>query len=204
MTSVTLTYFDIPTSRGEECRLALHLANVPFTDERLKPADWQPRRASSPFGALPILTVEGHPPLAQSNTILRLLGRQYGLLPSDLWEAARHEAIMDAVEDLRHRMGPLARIKDEAEKRRAREEAARDYLPQWAAHIEAQLGAGPFVGGATISVADLKLFVVLGAYLKGAIDYVPATVFDGSPKLLALFKAVQQHPGVASWYARGK
>jgi prostaglandin-H2 D-isomerase / glutathione transferase len=201
MTTTTLTYFDIPTSRGEECRLALHIAGVPFIDERLKMPDWQARRPSSPFGALPVLTVDGHPPLGQSNTILRLIGKQYGLLPTDLWECARHEAVMDAVEDMRQRMGPIARIKDEAEKKRQREEAAREYLPQWAGYIERQI-TGPFFGGRDLSVADLKLFVVLGAYLKGAIDHVPATVFDQAPKLLALSQAVQQHPKVVSWYAR--
>jgi glutathione S-transferase len=202
MPTTTLTYFDIPTSRGEECRLALHLAGVPFTDERLKTADWQARKAEAPFGALPMFKVEGHPTLAQSNTILRLIGHQHDLLPTELWESARHEAIMDSVEDMRHKMGPISRIKDEAQKRAAREEAARDYLPGWARHIEGQIGAGPFVGGAKISVADLKLFVTLGAYLKGVIDHVPPTVFDGSPKLLALYKAVQQHPGVVAWYAK--
>ena len=202
MATTTLTYFDFPGSRGEECRLALHLAGVPFTDERLQGAAWQQRKASAPFGALPVLAVEGRPPLAQTNAILRLIGREHGLLPTDPWEAARHEAIMDTVEDLRHRMGPMARVKDEAEKRRQREEAAREYLPEWAAQVERQLGAGPFVGGDKIGVADLKLFVVLGPYLRGSIDFVPATVFDGAPKLLALHRAVQEHPAVVAWYAR--
>src|SRR5207302_1952499 len=79
MTGIKLTYFDTPSSRGEECRLALHLAGVPFVDERLKVAEFVQRRADTPFGALPVLTVEGHPPLAQTNTILRLIGRRYEL-----------------------------------------------------------------------------------------------------------------------------
>jgi glutathione S-transferase len=198
---VTLTYFDFPGSRGEECRLALTIAGVPFTDERLKGPQWQERRSSAPFGALPIFTVEGHPPLAQSNAILSLIGREHGLLPKDSWEAARHESVMEAVEDLRHRMGPMARIKDEAEKKRQREEAAAGYLPEWAAQVERQI-VGPFLGGAEVSVADLKLFVVLGPYLKGSIDFVPATVFSGAPKLLALHAAVAAHPAVVQWYAR--
>ena len=202
MATTTLTYFDAPVSRGEECRLALHLAGVPFTDERLSREQWQARKPSAPFGALPIYSAEGHPPLAQSNAILRLIGRQHGLLPTEPWESARHEAIMDAVEDLRAKMGPMARIKDEAEKKRQREEAARDYLPQWAAQIERQIGPGPFVGGEKIGVADLKLFVVMGPYLKGSIDHVPPTVFDGAPRLLALQRTVASHPGVAGWYAR--
>jgi glutathione S-transferase len=202
MAQTTLTYFDFSSSRGEDCRLALHLAGVPFVDERLKPAEWQQRKPHTPFGALPVLTVEGHPPLAQTNAILRLIGREHGLLPADPWQAARHEAIMDAVEDLRQHMGPLARIKDEAEKRRAREEAAAGYLPTWAAQIERQIGAGPFVGGERIGVADLKLFVAMTPYLRGSIDFVPPTVFDGAPRLKALFEAVKNHPSVVAWYAR--
>lgn len=201
MATVTLTYFDFPASRGEECRLALAIAGVPFTDERLKGPEWQARKPAAPFGALPMLTLEGRPPLAQSNAILCYLGREHGLLPSDSFEAARHHAVMDAVEDLRQRMGPMQRLKDEVEKKRQREEAAHGYLPQWAAQIEKQI-AGPFLGGEKLSVADLKLFVVLGPYLKGSIDHVPATVFDGAPKLLGVHRAVQAHPAVVAWYAR--
>ena len=199
--TTTLTYFDIPASRGEECRLALSIAGVPFTDERIKFPDWPARRPMIPFGALPILSIEGRPPLAQSNTILCYLGREYGLLPSDSFEAARHHAVMDSVEDLRQRMSPMQRLKDEVEKKRQREEAAQGYLPQWAAQVDKQI-AGPFLGGEKLSVADLKLFVVLGPYLKGSIDHVPATVFESARKLLGVHRAVQAHPAVVAWYAR--
>ena len=200
--TTTLTYFDFPASRGEECRLALHIAGVPFTDERLSGPAWQDRKASAPFGALPVLTVEGHPPLGQSNTILRFVGRGHGLHPSEPWEAARHESLMEAVEDMRHKMSPINRIKDPAEKKLAREDVARDYLPQWAAQVERHLGEGPFVGGSRLQVADLKLFVALGPFLAGRIDHVPPTVFAGAPKLLRLVEAVKNHPAVVAWYAR--
>lgn len=202
MTNPTLTYFDAPVSRGEECRLALFIAGVSFTDERLKRPEWETKRAASPFGAVPYFSMEGHPVIGQSNAILRLVGRLHGLHPTDPWEAARHDGIMDAVEDLRHHMGPMARIKDEAEKKARREEAARDYLPTWAGYIERAIGPGPFVGGEKLQVADLKLFVVMGPYLKGSIDHVPATVFAVAPKLMALHAAVQKHPRVVAWYAR--
>lgn len=202
MPTTTLTYFDFPGSRGEECRLALHLAGVPFTDERLKRDEFLARKASLPFGALPVLTVEGHPPLAQSNAILTLVGRQHGLHPTEPWAAAREEAIMAAVEDMRAKLGPLMRLKDEAEKRRTREEAASGYLQDWGGWIERQLGDGPFVAGAALHVVDLKLFVVLGPYLKGNVDFIPADVFRAFPKLLAVHAAVAAHPGVVAWYAR--
>ena len=47
-----------------------------------------------------------HPPLAQTNAILVLIGRAYGLHPTDGFEAARHEAMMQHVEDLRGVVGP--------------------------------------------------------------------------------------------------
>ncbi len=196
-----LTYFDAPASRGEECRLALTLAGLPFEDERLTHAQWGERIASSPFGALPYLTTEGKPVIAQSNAILRLIGSQNGLHPTDPWEAARHEAVMGAVEDFRQRLGPTGRIKDPDEKKRAREELASGYLQTWGAHIEKQIGE-PFVGGATVNVADLKLFVTLTPILKGAIDHVAPTSFKAFPKLLRLFEAVKSNPKVVAWYAK--
>src|SRR5260221_9813657 len=124
-----LTYFDAAASRGEECRLALHLAGLAFEDERLSRDQWAARKASTPFGALPVLTVDGRQ-LAQSNAILRFIGSQHRPHPAEPFEAALHEAVMCAVEDLRMRMGPIIRIKDEAEKKRARQEAAAGHPPE--------------------------------------------------------------------------
>jgi prostaglandin-H2 D-isomerase / glutathione transferase len=202
MPTYKLIYFDAPTSRGEECRLALHIAGIPFFDERIK--DWPGRKASTPFGALPVLMVEGHPPIAQSNAILRLIGSQHDLLPADPWESARHEAIMGAVEDLRARLTPISRIRDPEERKRQREELAAGYMREWAANVERQVGDGPFVGGAKISVADVKIFVVMTPFLKGAIDHISPDVFNPFPKLLRLHEAVKSHPRVVDWYNRAR
>src|SRR5207253_11021410 len=118
-----LTYFDAATSRGEECRLALHVAGLPFEDERLTHDQWAARKASTPFGALPVLASDGRQ-LAQSNAILRFIGSQHGLHSVEPFEAAPHESVMCAVEGLRTRMGPIIRIKDEADTRRVRVGAA--------------------------------------------------------------------------------
>jgi prostaglandin-H2 D-isomerase / glutathione transferase len=201
MSQPTLTYFDIPTSRGEEIRLALTIAGVTFIDERLNREQWEARKASAPFGALPIFTSEGRPPLAQSNAILRMLGGQHGLLPADAWESARHEAVMCAVEEMRAKLGPTNRIKDPAEKQAAREALAKSYFPEWCGQIERQI-TGPFLGGAALSVADLKLFVAMGPLLAGKLDHIPPETFSPFTKLLALVAAVKQHPKVVAWYAR--
>lgn len=203
MPQYKLTYFDFSGSRGEECRLALALAGVPFEDERINRDAWVARKPTSPFGGLPILTVEGKGEVGQSNAILAFVGRAHGLLPSDPFEAARHEAVMCAVEDFRASLNPTGRIAEAEAKRAAREAFARDYLPTWAAAIERQISAdGPFFGGASPSVADLKLFIIMRSIVDGTIDHVPSTSFAPFPRLVRLFDAVRTHPAVAAWLAR--
>lgn len=197
-----LTYFDISGSRGEECRLALHLAGLEFEDERLRANQWADRRANTPFGSVPVLHVEGKGDLAQSNAILCYIGRSHGLHPTDPWEAARHEMILGAVEDLRERVGATMLIKDPDQKRRAREELAAGPIPSWAAAIERQLGDGPFIAGERVHVADLKLYVLMSWFAKGVLDHIPVDVFAAYPRLVRLFDAVKRHPQVADWQSR--
>src|SRR5690349_19804151 len=139
MSKPRLIYFDAPVSRGEECRLALHLAGVDFDDVGIKGTDWPAMKEGTPYGALPVLELPGRPPLAHSNAILVMIGRRHGLHPTDEFEAARHEGMMQHVEDLRGQVGPTIRMGD-AEKKTAREALASGYMPQWAAAAEKNIG----------------------------------------------------------------
>lgn len=196
-----LIYFDAPVSRGEECRLALHLAGVDFEDVRIDRAAWPAVKDRMPYGALPVLELPGHPPLAQSNAILTLIGRRHGLHPKDDFEAARHEGMMQHVEDLRAVVAPTIRLA-EPEKKAAREALVAGFLPAWARAAERNIGSGPFFGGATVSVVDLKLYMAVRWFAGGKVDYIPATIFAGYPKLVQLHDAVRDHAGVKSWYSR--
>jgi glutathione S-transferase len=199
MSKPTLTYFDFSGSRGEECRLALSVAGVDFTDNRLKRDEWMAKKATSPFGSLPTFEIPGKPVLAQSNAILTYIGREHGLLPTDSFEAARHEALMAYAEELRHHTSPILQIKGDAEKLAARTELATKYLPTWGGFVERQLGDGPFVGGSKISVADIKLYMIVRWIASGAVDHVPKETFAPFEKLNRLYRAVAEHPKVASW-----
>ncbi len=199
MSKPVLTYFDFPGGRGEEARIALHVAGVDFVDDRFR-GDWPAKKPTTPFGALPVLEIPGKGLLTQSNAILGFIGRGHDLLPADSWEAARHEAILNVAEELRNETAKTG-SKDEDEKRTKREAFTAGYLTSFAKNLEAQI-AGPFFGGATLSVADIKLFVVLGAFTKGVYDHVPTDVFASYPKITGLLAAVAAHPRVADWYAR--
>lgn len=201
MSRPRLTYFDAPISRGEECRLALYLAGVEFEDVRIKRDDWLTLKPKTPFGSLPTLELDGAGALAQSNALLTLVGRRYGLLPKDDVEASRHEAILQHCEDLRAAFAPTLRMSDAEEKKKAREKLVELYVPGWAASVENQI-RGPFFAGAQPSVADVKLFVVARWLTGGTVDHVPTTVLSDAPKLSALISAFAEHERVKAWYAK--
>ncbi len=201
MSKIKLTYFDSPASRGEECRLALHLAGVEFEDNRIKREDWPALKPKTPYGGMPILELPGKPPLAQCNAILVLIGRRYDLHPADDFEAARHEAMMQHVEDLRAVVSPTLRLQG-PEKQAAREALAANALPAWGARAEANIVEEPFFGGAKISVVDLKLYMAVRWFNGGKVDHVPATIFAGYSKLTRVYEAVRDHEGVKAWYAK--
>jgi len=202
MSKPRLIYFDFAGSRGEECRIALYLAGVDFDDVRVPTEEWPLLKPKTPFGALPVLELAGKRPLAQSNAILVYIGRQHGLHPEDDFEAATHEALMEYVEDLRHTVGPTMRISDEAQKRAAREELARTYLPTWGTSVENQLTNHPFVGGDKLHVVDLKLYMIVRWLASGSVDHVPKTVFNHCPKLMRVYREVGEHAGVKAWLER--
>lgn len=202
MTKPKLYYFDAPVSRGEECRLALHLANVDFEDVRIKSADWPSHKPRMPYGAVPVFELPGKPLLAHSNAILAFIGRTHDLHPSDPFEAARHEAMMAHVEDLRGVVGPTLRMAD-ADKKAAREAMVANYLPRWAQYAEANITGEPFFGGAKLNVVDLKLHMAVRWFNGGKVDHIPATIFAAYPKLNRIHDAVRDHAGVKAWYARG-
>jgi len=203
MTKPKLLYFDAPMSRGEECRLALHVAGVDFEDVRIKRDDWMAIKPTTPFGSVPVFEMPGHPPLAQANAILVLIGRRYGLHPKDDFEAARHEAMMGHVEDLRANVAPTLRMTDEAEKKKAREALASTFLPTWAGYAEKQIAdEGPFFADANLHVVDFKIHMAVRWFAGGKVDHVPATIFSAFPKLTRVHDAVRDDARVKAWYAR--
>ena len=202
MSKPKLIYFDTPTSRGEECRLALQIAGVDFEDVRINRKDWPDLKPTTPFGSAPVLEMPGRPALAQTNAILAFIGREHRLHPTDSFEAARHEAMMGFVEDLRAKVAPTIRIADEAEKKKAREELVASYLPNWGDKAEKQIGEGPFFAGSKIHVVDVKIYMAVNWFIGGKVDYIPATIFAGYPKLNRVHQAVRDHERVKAWYAK--
>src|SRR6185295_17491389 len=78
MQTLKLTYFDMHAGRGEVARIALFIGGVTYEDRRVKFQDWPAMKASTPFGAMPILEVDGQE-VVESNGINRFVGKLTGL-----------------------------------------------------------------------------------------------------------------------------
>ena len=196
-----VTYYDMAGSRGEEVRLALTIAGVAFEDRRISREAFLALKPDLPFPHLPMLEMDGVDPLAQTNAILRLIGRLHGLYPEDPFEAARHDSVMEAVEDLRQRIAPSLRMSDPAERRAARQALARDFIPFWGRGVGRLIVAGPFTGGDRPGVADIKLYIIDRWIGGGGLDDLPRDVLDPFVKLKAAARAVADLPAVVAWYA---
>jgi glutathione S-transferase len=94
MPKLKLTYSDFHGGRGEPARLALSMGGIWFEDNRVPPSDWQWRKPDTPFGFLPVLEVDGRT-LAQSNAVNRYVGKLTDLYPSDAWQAALCDEVME-------------------------------------------------------------------------------------------------------------
>ncbi len=202
MAKLKLSYFDFHGGRGEPARLALAIGGIAFEDDRVPFADWARRKAATPFGGLPVLEADGEI-VTQSNGINRYVGKLAGLYPTDPWQAALCDEVMDAVEEI---VGKLTATFDlPAEQMKAQRQALVQgpitfYLTRLQQRLEAH--GGRYFAGDRLSVADLKVFVWISHLRSGKLDHVPRDVADRvAPKLVEHSERIKSHPGVVAYYA---
>jgi glutathione S-transferase len=205
VTKPKLTYFDFDGGRGEPARLAFHIGDVAFEDHRLAGKDWPAFRDSTPFLALPVLEVDGQV-VSQSNSINRYVGKRTGLYPRDEWQAFLCDEVMDAVEDISTQIGQTIDLPADA-KKQAREALAagplKRYLEQFQARLKA--GGGEYFADRRLTVADLKVFMLIRWLRSGVLDHIPKDmVASVAPQLVQHFDRIAGHPKVAEYYQRRK
>lgn len=203
MTSLKLTYFDFHGGRGETARLALSIGGIPFEDDRVPMADWPKRKAQTPFGAIPVLQVDGKD-LAQSNAINRYVGRLTDLYPSDPWQAALCDEAMEAVEDMDAKLVATLFLPEE-EKKKQRQALAEGPFSFYVQALERRLEAhgGRYFADDRLTVADLKVFIWVRTLRSGKLDHVPTDLPDRlAPKLVEHFERINTQPGVQAYYAK--
>jgi glutathione S-transferase len=203
MAKLKLTYFDFHGGRGEPARLALAIGGIPFEDDRVPFADWSRRKAGTPFGAIPVLEVDGQV-VTQSNGINRYVGKLAGLYPADPWQAALCDEVMDAVEDITIKVVATFDLPEE-EKKAERQLLAEGPLRLYLTRLQGLLVAhgGLYFAGNRLSVADLKAFVWIGHLRSGKLDHIPTDLPDRvAPKLVEHYERVKAVPEIKAYYAK--
>lgn len=202
MTDYTLTYFDIDGGRGDPIRLAFHIASIPLEDRRIGFEQFAQLKPTLPFGVIPVLEIDGQP-VTQSNAILRYIGKQADLYPTDPVQALYCDEAMDALEDTTHFVVQTFGLEGEALKT-ARENLAQGKLKAYLAGLQALLerGGGEYFADGRLTVADLKVFVQTRSLRAGNLDHLPADLVDtAAPKLVEHMQRIADDPRVASYYA---
>jgi len=205
MAKLKLTYFDFDGGRGEPARLALHIGGIAFEDHRIAGKDWPAFRAKTPFLAMPTLEVDGQV-VSQSNSINRYVGKLAGLYPKDDWQAFLCDEVMEAAEDISTRIAQTIGLPEDA-KKKAREELAAGHITRYLEQFQARLKAagGEYFADRRLTVADLKVLMLIRWLRSGVLDYIPKDLVDTvAPQLVKHFERVSSHPKIAEYYQRRK
>lgn len=201
MPTIKLTYFDVHGGRAEPARIALHGGGVEFEDERVPFFEWPARKATMPYGAMPVLEVDGQV-VAQSNAINRYVGKLVGLYPEDPWQAALCDEVMDAVEEIAERVSQTMAIADPEAKQRAREQLVNGAITAYLGYLARRLEAhgGEWFADGRLTMADLRVFMWTGALRKGRLEHIPTDLLDReAPTLAAHADRVAAHPMVVAY-----
>ncbi|GKY96608.1 hypothetical protein MPSEU_000620400 [Mayamaea pseudoterrestris] len=213
--SIKLTYFDI-AGRAEPIRLALVLSNTPFDDERLSREEWQSFKPKTPYGQLPVMTIDNGEPMAQSMALLRYVGATFSdtLYPREhLYEI---EEAMNILDDFWTYWAPcmfigmspqsfgypegFAQTDEGKEKiKQMRTKWLETVLPEHANHMSRLIEKHGGVWMASKehpTVADCMAYATLDAFTRGYIDHVPTDCWDKYPAIKAYLERFKELPEV--------
>ena len=161
------------------------------------------RESTNEMGEVPVLEVDGQR-LAQSNAINRYVGKLTDLYPSDAWQAALCDEVMEAVEDINTKLAATFFLPEE-EKKAQRKALVEGPLPFYLTRLQRRLEAhgGSYFAADRLTVADLKVFVWIWHLKSGVLDHVPADLPDRvAPKLVEHYERVKNDPRIKAYYAK--
>jgi glutathione S-transferase len=205
-----LTYFNV-RGRGELIRLLFHAAGIPFTDNRLRLADFKVEQANGmfPSGQVPVLDVDGKAHFSQSYAIAMYAASIAGLLPVADLDRLRCDMILLNTEDVRAKFVAIRYSGLTGDARLAR---YYDYynstLPPLLSRFEKELGDHEYFIGGSLSLADVAVFNMIGyltfpaCEVQAASDEaraLQANCLCSFAGLIGLVARVAAVPGIAKW-----
>jgi glutathione S-transferase len=220
---IKLTYFDIEGA-AEPTRLALTLAGKEFEDDRVKFPEWKDLKPKTPYGQLPIMTIDDGPMKTQSMAMLRWAGATFSetLYPRDnMFEIEEAIGVIDDMTKFWQpkvymAMSPqnYGRSEDFAKTDEGKEliktmrtEWIKNDLPTFLGRIEGLLdksgGKWLVAGLDNPTIADCYAIPQLRAFTKGHIDHVDTKCLETHPKVVDYVKRFCDLPPIKGRYTNG-
>lgn len=189
-----LTYFNVK-ALAEPIRFLLSYGGIEFEDVRFEREDWPELKPNMPFGQVPVLEIDGKK-VHQSIAICRYLAKQVKLAGDNDWENLEIDAIVDTVNDLRHKIALYHYETDPAIKESNKERLHKEILPYYLPRLDgiAKANNGHLAVG-KLTWADL--------HLAGIIDYLNSMIngdlIEKYPNLQAVINNVSNIPAIKTW-----
>ncbi|XP_072162911.1 S-crystallin SL11-like [Diadema setosum] len=200
MPSYKLVYFN-GRGRAEVSRLLFAQAGVEYEDSRVTQEEFaamKEDKSKLPFGQLPVLIVDSHPPLPQSHAIERYLAREFGMYGKSNYESTMIDLVAETMEEIAKPVFPMYMEKDAEKKAQMIEEYVEKTSVPFITPVEKHLGKnnegkGYFVGE-TMTAADLYVFAVF-EFLE---EMMPQ-LLDKYPLIKDFVARMKKEPKIAAW-----
>jgi len=177
--------------------VCIHAAGIDCTHADLAFPAYQEKKKETKDNAwlngLPVLTIDGKT-YTQSTAMIRYFGKKAKLYPADDVAALAVDEIMDIVQDC---LTKCPQDPDAEVKKTKRQEYAAGKMKSLCDLLNqrAEESSSGWLVGNDMTVADLCVYIGLLKMLRsGDFDHVEDTYMDKYPKLVALEKAVPEHP----------
>lgn len=189
--------------RAEATRLALVISETAFEDVRFPAPEWPSIKPTTPYGSVPVLQ-HGDVSAAQSNAILRYVGKLTGMYPEDAVAALKVDETIETMADISATIVAVVLTKDVAPEERDHKlrDAITRYWGGMAKRIAGWSPQGPYVLGDQISIADLAVLSQLLALKKFVPDVADDALLGQFPRMQMICDAVLRIPQVVEWHKK--
>ncbi|XP_071142706.1 glutathione S-transferase-like [Mytilus edulis] len=193
-----LSYFDI-RGRAELPRLVFAAAGKEFEDERLSGDKWTAFKPKTPYGQMPVLTVDNKTMINQTGAIARYLAREFGLYGSNNMENTKCDVIIETVSDVFTAMVKSHFEQDEAKKEELGKKLGTEVLPQFFTYLCKVLkeNGGKCLVGSKLTVADLAAFDMLDKLVCN--PKMGEGVYKDFPEVKKFYESVKTNANVQKY-----
>ena len=223
-----LSYFGIEGA-AEKVRLAFHISDLDWEDNRVAFADWPEMKKKVPNGQLPVLEVidKSNPSkvvtVTQSAAMCRCLGlfskNGCALIPTDPVMHMQMEVMLGYFDDdsrafnpalymgmnptkLGHPEGFQKTDEGKALILDLRTKYIADDLPKYAGLMSDALASGPYLCGDSMNLADIFWLVRCRYLQSGVADGIPKTCLDAYPSVKDWYARMMSDEKIVEWYKR--